>query len=368
MSTVTVAQARQRLDSIIRKGRVDLYKPIQAAEVLYHRRTDPASNIDIANPASYKNLSLRWRDEVTRRLLGKVSTSSAQYQHNIWQDNALPPDYLTVLDEQNRHSGGAVERYIYLNVEQRQQTVAGMIAGLEVAVADPQQFQLRQLLDRFVATPGIRRSIDKAYEIVVYALLETIVTNLGAQVVISVPTAASSLLAEFGDLTSLLLGLEQHTVAQPVAAHIYRVGVTNAADRGLDMWANFGPAIQVKHLTLDERLAASIVDQVESDNIIIVCQDSAAKVIETVVRQIGWGRRVRAIISQSQLEGWYERCLHGQHASQLADDLLRRLLTGFQAEFPLASQLTDFLRERGYDTLQPPSLWQVAVVSSYHQL
>ena len=44
-------------------------------------------------------------------------------------------------------------------------------------------------------------------------------------------------------------------------AHIYRVGVTNAADRGLDMWANFGPAIQVKHLTLDSNATQMIVDQ-----------------------------------------------------------------------------------------------------------
>ena len=32
----------------------------------------------------------------------------------------------------------------------------------------------------------------------------------------------------------------------------------NAADRGLDMWANFGPAIQVKHLTLDESAVREI--------------------------------------------------------------------------------------------------------------
>ena len=36
-------------------------------------------------------------------------------------------------------------------------------------------------------------------------------------------------------------------------ANINRIGVTNAADRGLDMWANFGPAIQIKHLSLNEK-------------------------------------------------------------------------------------------------------------------
>ena len=47
-------------------------------------------------------------------------------------------------------------------------------------------------------------------------------------------------------------------------ARIYRVGVTNAADRGLDMHANWGVAIQIKHLSLDIELAESIISQIQS--------------------------------------------------------------------------------------------------------
>ena len=54
-----------------------------------------------------------------------------------------------------------------------------------------------------------------------------------------------------------LLGLQEGKVGWEQPVHIYRVGVTNAADRGLDMWANFGPVIQVKHLTLNEKRARS---------------------------------------------------------------------------------------------------------------
>ena len=32
------------------------------------------------------------------------------------------------------------------------------------------------------------------------------------------------------------------------SAHVYRVGVANAADRGLDMYSNWGPAIQIKRV------------------------------------------------------------------------------------------------------------------------
>jgi type II restriction enzyme len=62
-------------------------------------------------------------------------------------------------------------------------------------------------------------------------------------------------------------------------AKVYRVGVTNAADRGLDMYSNWGPAIQIKHLTLSEEMAEGIVGSVSSDKIVIVCKDAEEKII-----------------------------------------------------------------------------------------
>ena len=40
------------------------------------------------------------------------------------------------------------------------------------------------------------------------------------------------------------------------------------------MWANFGMAIQIKHLSLTEELAENIVSSVSSDRIVIVCKES----------------------------------------------------------------------------------------------
>ncbi|MCX7841167.1 MAG: HaeII family restriction endonuclease, partial [Anaerolineae bacterium] len=137
-----------------------------------------------------------------------------------------------------------------------------------------------------------------------------------------------------------------------------RQGVTNAADRGLDMWANFGPAIQVKHLTLNEKMANDIVDQVESDRVVIVCRDADAAVIRAITKQIGWGRRVRGIVRESDLINWYERCLHGKFADRLAQPLLNELLREFQAEFPQAKAIGEFLVERGYATSTPYKLWR----------
>ena len=46
----------------------------------------------------------------------------------------------------------------------------------------------------------------------------------------------------------MCLDVNEHRAKQD--ARVYRVGVTNAADRGLDMYSNWGPAIQIKHLSL----------------------------------------------------------------------------------------------------------------------
>lgn len=100
MAKITLAQAKARLDLIIAKGRVDLYKPIQIAEVL--RRSRLYGDVDVRNVETYRNHSIHWRDAVTDRLVGKHSTSSARYQHDVWNKNAMPPEILSVLDREKR--------------------------------------------------------------------------------------------------------------------------------------------------------------------------------------------------------------------------------------------------------------------------
>lgn len=348
-----VKDAKNRLDSLISKARVDMYKPIQIAEVL--RQSRLKGEIDISELDSFRNPSLRWRDEVTRRLLGKVSTSSARYQHDVWNETAMPLSLLKVLDQENKRTKGDVERYIYLRFNERQETVSGMIAFIEQAT--PKNFSLDELLNKFTKQAGIKRSVDKAYEIIAYSLFETVVSALQATIKVSVPAGSQKLLGEFSDLARVLLGVDANKPSWEADAHIYRVGVTNAADRGLDMWANFGPAIQVKHLTLDDTLAQSIIDQVESDHIVIVCRDVDAKVIEVVAKQINWGRRVRGIVSESELIAWYERCLRGENSALLAKPLLKKLSDGFKAEFPQAGAMVAFLEERGYLSANPDKAW-----------
>jgi hypothetical protein len=136
-------------------------------------------------------------------------------------------------------------------------------------------------------------------------------------------------------------------------ANINRVGVTNAADRGLDMWANFGPAIQIKHLSLNEKLAEDIVATVTSDRIVIVCKDSEESVIKSLLNQLGWKSRIQSIITESELIEWYERALRGSFADSIGDKLLKSISDEIMLEFPSAdnSDFMEFYNRRGYDKL-----------------
>jgi type II restriction enzyme len=180
---VSIKDAKMRLDSIIAKARIDLYKPIQIAEVLRKSRLE--KNIKILDLKTYQNQSIRWRDEVTIRLLNKVSTSSARYQHDVWSTTAMSPELLEILDRENKRTRGGVERYIYLKFSERQATVSSLIDYIDSQ--NEKSFDLKYLLDEFSAKAGIRRSIDKAYEIIADSLFETIVVSLEAEITISIP-------------------------------------------------------------------------------------------------------------------------------------------------------------------------------------
>ena len=115
-------QAKSAIDTLIRKSRVHLYKPIQIAEILYQARIKPGS-IDLANLEDYRNKSKKWRDEISIVLLGRICTSSARFQDDLFNANAIPPEILVELGKENIRTGGAVEAYIYGQFTNRYYTV-----------------------------------------------------------------------------------------------------------------------------------------------------------------------------------------------------------------------------------------------------
>jgi len=355
-----IKKAKSKLDSVIAKSRNQFYKPIQVAEVLYRSRVH--GDINVIDKETYRNLSKKWRDEVSKQLIGKVSSSSSKFQDDLWNDHAIPPYILEILDRENKqgHYPGVVEYYIYENFIQMQGVITAIIE--KIKLLDPKIFKLQDLLTMFKVENSIKRNIDKCYEIITYSLFETIVTSLDATITVKVSPKKLELLDDFRDLTKALLNLDLDQTEWTEFAHIYRVGVTNAADRGLDMWANFGPAIQVKHINLQQSNAENIVDQIESDHIVIVCRDCEAPIIKNIMSQIGWGQRVRGIITEQQLIGGYEKCLRGKFSQDLSPLLIKLLNQSFEYEFPQAvdqaSKIKAFCQSRGYDKIKLPEMWQ----------
>jgi type II restriction enzyme len=344
-------EAKQALDKIIRKGRVHFYKPIQVAEILHYHRLALAE-IDLANLSTYRNASKHWRDAVSLRLVGRVSTSSQKYQDNLFEGNAIPPHFLQALAIDNQNPPGLVESYIYHRFEERLQDVLTAYQYLTTETTD--DFNLDTFLAYFEYRPGLKRSIDKAFEIVVYALFSALVKALQAEVSLTLKNPDPQILQDFSGFVSQVLGLSPE-IGQSinVPASLYRAGVTNAADSGLDILTNYGPAIQVKHLNLDVSLADEILERGAANEMIIVCKTAEAKIIQSLLNQVGVA--VRGIITQQDLSDWYKLC-QTKYIAEIGKDLLQNLAIEFTQEFPILDQLPIFLNERGYDKsqLRPP--------------
>lgn len=352
---MTILEAKQVLDKIISKGRVHLYKPIQIAEILYRDRTD--GDIDLSDLNTYRNASKKWRDIICLRFLGRTSTSSARYQDDVFNENAVPPSVLEVLGAENREQNGIVEKYIYDRFEQR---FSQMSSGLNYCnTHNKNNFQIIDFINLFWNEPGLRRSIDKIYEIVVFALFSTLIECLKIKVSIEADETKQQLLNEFSDFAERVIGLSNERSKITVNARINRVGVTNAADRGLDMWANFGMAIQIKHLSLTEELAENIVSSVSADRIVIVCKTSEEKLIVSLLTQIGWKSKIQSIITENDLITWYNKALRGSFADDLGNKVLSTLYDEILLEFPATNcdDFNEFKHSRGYDSILLNGIW-----------
>ena len=343
-------KAKIALDKIISKSRAHWYKPIQIAEILYHHRV--AGTIDLNNLADYRIISKKWRDEISLELLGRVCTSSTRFQDNLFEANAMPPETLAVLGEENTRSGGAVEAYIYRHFKNKLSLINHITEHL--LEINPSEFKIDTIIDYFRKVPGLKRSLDKVFEIIVYSLFITVIDALELTVSIAVNDKKRTMLAEFESFAQHVLSVDLNNPIAMSGAKVFRVGVTNAADRGLDMYSNWGPAIQIKHLTLDEELAESIVDSVSADRIIIVCRSADEKVLLSVFNQVGWKARIQSVITEEDLYNWYEKALRGRFYSQPAKPLIDTIIEEMETEFPVVAGFPKSIRSRQYDKINDP--------------
>lgn len=351
---LTISEAKTRLDTVINKSRVHFYKPFQIAEILRHNRLGSLN--DLQDLETYRSASKKWRDLVSAKLVGRVSTSSAKYQDDVFNATGCPPAALVVLGDVNRASNGAVEAYIYRMFEAKVSTIGAILATTRIAT--PQTFDLRGLILTFERKPGLKRSIDKVFEITVYALFSTIVRALNLRVKVSIDQKDPILLKQFEGFLAKVVGIEAGCTSVEMPASLFRLGSTNAADRGLDMIANFGPAVQVKHLTLDADAIADICDGITASKIVIVCKDHEVDTVESLMSQVGMRERLQGIVTFSDLLNWYNICFQ-QYPESLGQSLLKDFIREFSEEFPSIEGLGEFLSTNGYDNIKLTAPWLV---------
>jgi len=342
------------LDNIISKARVHLYKPIQIAEILYRSRT--VGDLEPGDLESYRTESRHWRDTVTKRLVGNKSTSSSRYQDNLFDKNAVPPESIEKLDEINKENNGIVENYIYHKCQKRWSLLIDIYGYIDDS--DPETFDLRVLVDKFRDQSGLKKSLDKVYESVVHALFCTITRELGVMTKLVLENPNTEMVNDFSDFTNKVLGLPKGETEISSPAKLFRVGVSNAADRGVDIRTNFGPIVQVKHVGLDKGMAEDVVNNVAAKNVVIVCKTGEKALITEILSQMPFGDQIQGIITLKDLENWYEVCL-SKYQDSMGDDLLNDLQREINREFPQVTETQKFMAERGYNTEELTGIWKV---------
>ncbi len=370
----SLEKAKQSLDTVINKARIHFYKPFQIAEILRKYRFNYIDNLE--NVESYRISSRTWRDEVSLQLVGRKNNSSAKYQDDLfYNQNATPPSILAILGDINKKQNGIVEAYIYYKFKQKIDQIK--YVRDYIYSSKPDDFYFYELINYFQSVPGLKRSIDKVYEICVYALFSTIISSLEAEVILRINNQDQNILNSFQDFLEQVLGVnlldqESYMPEISIPADIHRVGSTNAADRGLDMWCNFGPAIQVKHVSLSEKIAKEVTSTLSSDRIVIVCNDADKKIIKLVTEQLDMGKKIQGIVTFSMLNSWYEKCLRENFSYDLGENLLHNLRSEFDMEFPslnishdselfASNVIDDFITKRGYDQLTLSGIWQIDI-------
>lgn len=353
--TANLVDAKQRLDRLIANARNQLLMPITIAEAL-HKVAEGSASLDDVNDIRKK--SYHWCATINQRLFGKSLSLNRSYWDKLYSDH-MPQTALASLSAENIRGKGIAEAYVYARLRQTVESLRPVRSMISNGATDG--FSLVTFLSAFEQDAKLKRSVDKAYEVVVHALFNAIASRVSAQVTLSITTTQAGIMADFQDFCQLLLGVDASTPSITVPARLYRVGGANSRDGGVDLWANFGPAIQVKHVSLDARNTQPIVESISAEQIVIVCRDADKPAIESVLMQVGLGGRVRGIITKSDLARWYDLALSPKHAADMAGPLFSVLLAEFDEEFTLVDPTAiDMLtKERGYDKLKLKEFWSV---------
>ena len=325
----------KKLNKLIQKSRLHFYKPIQIAEILFHHRTEKSINLNSLE--SYRNISKKWRDNVTSKLVGSISTSSQKFQDNIFDKNAISPHTLNELGKINEESG-EVEKYIYRLISLKFENLEKIVNLCK----DKKNFDLKKLIDTARNDNDLKRSIDKVYEVIVYSLMSELLKDLELNIKLEI--SSKKIDEKYMKYNQSFLNFD---TKKKTTSKVFRAGVANAADGGIDLWSNFGWVIQVKHLNLDKETFKKIIKRQDCEKIIIVCREIDFD-YKNELKKLNNDKV--SILNESDLIDIYKVVMQD---NQLIDDFLHKIIKNLNEEFPMIGNknlIDKFFLSRGYIT------------------
>ena len=143
--------------------------------------------------------------EKIRKKRFEISTSSAKFQDNLFEENAIPPQTLETLAIENQKTG-VVEAYIYKAFEEKHLQLENALNYCLKSNRDT--FDVKEFLGQFWNQPGLKRSLDKIFEIVVYSLFEVLTKAIEVKVDIYYDNKNLNILNEFSSFAEKVLNLD----------------------------------------------------------------------------------------------------------------------------------------------------------------
>jgi hypothetical protein len=185
------------------------------------------------------------------------------------------------------------------------------------------------------------------------SVLATLTKFLDVQVMTTASAKGLQLVADDETLLAAVLGMPKGKPKQIVAGRLSRLGLTSAADGGVDIVSNFGFIAQVKHAALDDHHLLKLYGAVQIAGMTVVCRSV------TFSSSSGSDRPNTAlVITEDDLIRWSDRIVRGDFGLGAAEYLCESLALELRREFPACDPVdfAAFMTERGYLDMPP---WKI---------
>ena len=340
------AEALRRLDKLIDKGHVQFFKPIIVAEMLHASRMQGA---DLSDRKRIKAIGSERMKIIALRLYYRHVDLNYGYIGGIFDDDKLTPPMLLALASINK-ADGEIERRIYTAMQGRWSAYRPFF--LRWSRPNPQTFSIGDFIAGFDKLDKIGNVKGKLYEIVVYALFQCVIDFLNARVTFAVDPKRAPLLDRLESFAEVVLGLESNEITLTQKARVFRAGRAHASDSGIDMWANFGPVVQVKHQSsgsMNISTAEKVAGPVRCDRLVLICRRKTKKDAEEF-RDLMEAKSYVRIIDEERVVSWYDEVFTNGEFADVRVPIATTISAELAGEFPIPSEdkLRTFFAERDY--------------------